>query len=118
MFGAVIDTIQNPAEFRKFWISFAAAIVGVVGLFGVDVSATLETIGAFVLIALPLLVYVVSNKGQYDAPYLNKAVVNLVPALIGVLALVGIDGSATVDTIANAVLILIPLITRQVPNSD
>lgn len=46
----------------------------------------------------------------------RKAVVSVAAAVVGVLALFGVDASNTVDTIAQAVLVILPLVVYAVPN--
>lgn len=48
----------------------------------------------------------------------RKAVVACASAVIGVLALFNVDASSTVDTIAQAILVLVPLFVYAVPNDD
>lgn len=48
----------------------------------------------------------------------NKAITACAAAVIGVLALFGVDASETVDTIAQAVLVLVPLFVYAVPNAE
>lgn len=47
----------------------------------------------------------------------NKAVASSAAAVIGILALFGVDASNTVDTIAQAILVLIPLIVAAAPKN-
>lgn len=49
---------------------------------------------------------------------IRKAVVACVSAVIGVLALFGVDASNTVETIGQAVLILVPLLVYATPNAE
>lgn len=46
----------------------------------------------------------------------RKAVATCAAAVIGVLALFNVDASDTVDTIAQAILVLLPLVVYAVPN--
>lgn len=48
----------------------------------------------------------------------RKAIVACASAVVGVLALFGVDASSTVDTIAQAVLVLVPLFVYAAPNEE
>lgn len=51
----------NPASYRKAIVAAGAAVVGVVALFGVDVSKEVEKAGEVLLVLTPFLVYIFKN---------------------------------------------------------